>query len=108
MEDYAVLLEMIIEEMNKIADRKVTNTDRLEVLMSSAKQYCDWHNKAAFTRALNTAKRFLKYFVDEVPSDIPYSEMAAYCRSNENYAKALRHSITNMSIRYMRYVFDFV
>ena len=61
MEDYAMLLEMIINEMSLIAADKVVDTKKLSQLIESAKQYVDRNNKGAFTRAYNDCRRYLKY-----------------------------------------------
>lgn len=61
MEDYAMLLEMIINEMYSIAADKVANTKKLSQLISSAKQYVDKPNQAAFTRAYNDCRRYIMY-----------------------------------------------
>lgn len=59
MEDYAMLLEMIINEMSLIAADETTDTKKLSQLIDSAKQFVDGPNKAAFTRALNICKKYI-------------------------------------------------
>ena len=106
MEDYAMLLEMIIKEMNSISKNEITDINKLSQLIDSAKQYVNSPNKGAFTQALNATRRYLsawhryttplnELLSGEKPSS---SEEVRYA-----YGK-LEQSITRMAMRYCKHV----
>lgn len=106
MEDYAMLLEMIIKEMNSIAINETTDIKKLSQLIDSAKQYVNSRNKGAFTQALNTTRRYLSASRRYTS---PLNELLSGERpsSSEEVRYALgklQQSITTMAYRYCKHV----
>lgn len=106
MEDYALLLEGIIYEMGLIADGKSDSCVKLAKYIESAKQYLDAPNKAALTRAYNTARRYIKY-KGEIPADVSIYDVCKYGKSDK-YLASLRRAIRAVANRYMLFVLNVV
>lgn len=106
MEDYAMLLEIIIKEMNSIAKNEITDIKKLSQLIDSAKQYVNSPNKGAFTQALNTTRRYVSAYRRYVT---PLNELLSGEKpsSSEEVRYALgklEQSITRMAMRYCKHV----
>ena len=106
MEDYAMLLELIIKEMMAIASDEVVSTKKLSQLIDSAKQYVDSHNKGPFTMALNNCRRYIKSKRLHVT---PMNELKRFETPHtratiEKDKKRIHKSITAMSRRYCNHV----